>query len=64
LALSFNTMAAQLEADTSLRRIFYKELETQVAYSGPKLPPIPGESCHWFHGKAATRSTRKLPLIP
>src|SRR5262245_27823744 len=31
LALSFNTMAAQLEADTSLRRIFYKELETQVA---------------------------------
>ena len=30
LALSFNTMAAQLEADTSLRRIFYKELETQV----------------------------------
>jgi signal transduction histidine kinase len=31
LALSFNTMAAQLEADTSLRRVFYKELETQVA---------------------------------
>jgi len=31
LALSFNTMAAQLEADTSLRRVFYKELETQVS---------------------------------
>ena len=30
LALSFNTMAAQLEADTSLRHVFYKELETQV----------------------------------
>ena len=30
LALSFNTMAAQLEADTSLRRVFHKELETQV----------------------------------
>jgi len=34
------------------------------AYSTPKLPPIPGESCHRFHGKAATCSTRKLPLIP
>jgi signal transduction histidine kinase len=31
LTLSFNTMAAQLEADTNLRRVFYKELETQVA---------------------------------
>jgi len=31
LTLSFNTMAAQLEADTSLRRVFYKELEAQVA---------------------------------
>jgi signal transduction histidine kinase len=30
LALSFNSMAAQLEADTSLRHVFYKELETQV----------------------------------
>src|SRR5262245_23897890 len=30
LTLSFNTMAAQLEADTSLRHVFYKELETQV----------------------------------
>jgi len=36
----------------------------QVAYSTPKLPPIPGESCHRFHGKAATCSTPKLPLIP
>ena len=35
-----------------------------VAYSTPKLPPIPGESCHRFHGKAATCSTRTLPLIP
>jgi ABC-type uncharacterized transport system substrate-binding protein len=35
-----------------------------VAYSTPKLPPIPGESCHRFHAKAATCSTRKLPLIP
>jgi hypothetical protein len=34
------------------------------AYSTAKLPPIPGESCHPFHTKAATRSTRKLPLIP
>jgi len=34
------------------------------AYSTPKLPPIPGEACHRFHGKAATCSTRKLPLIP
>ena len=34
------------------------------AYSTPKLPPIPGESCHRFHGKTATDSTRKLPLIP
>ena len=34
------------------------------AYSTPKLPPIPGESCHRFHAKAATCSTRKLPLIP
>ena len=35
-----------------------------AAYSTPKLPPIPGESCHRFHGKATTCSTRKLPLIP
>src|SRR5947209_14824634 len=32
------------------------------AYSTPKLPLIPGESCHRFHAKAATCSTRKLPL--
>ena len=35
-----------------------------TAYSTPKLPPIPGESCHRFHGNAATCSARKLPLIP
>src|SRR2546427_3920009 len=33
-----------------------------LAYSTPKLPPIPGEPCHRFHGKAATCSTRTLPL--
>ena len=26
------------------------------AYSGPTLPPNPDESCHPFHGKAATDS--------
>ena len=34
------------------------------AYSTTKLPPIPGESCHRFHGNTATCSTRTLPLIP
>ena len=44
---------------------YLDKLETDTgAYSTPKLPPIPGESCHRFHGKAATCSTRKLPLIP
>src|SRR5262249_50986648 len=28
-------------------------LAVQGAYSTPKLPPIPGESCHRFHAKAA-----------
>jgi hypothetical protein len=28
------------------------------------LPPNPQESCHPIHGKAATDSTGKLPLIP
>jgi len=27
------------------------------AYSTPILPPIPRESCHLFHGKAASDST-------
>src|SRR5256885_419589 len=40
------------------------DCRAELAYSTPKLPPIPGESCHRFHGKAATCSTRKLPLIP
>ena len=31
------------------------------AYSRPSLPLIPDESCHPFHGKAATDSTAKLP---
>jgi hypothetical protein len=34
------------------------------AYSTRKLPPIPGESCHPFHGKAATDSMTSLPPIP
>jgi RNA-directed DNA polymerase len=38
--------------------------KTRIAYSTRKLPPIPGESCHRFHAKAATCSTRMLPLIP
>jgi hypothetical protein len=32
--------------------------------STPKLPLIPGESCHRFHGKVATDSIAKLPIIP
>jgi hypothetical protein len=28
-----------------------------IAYSTAKLPPIPRESCHPFHAKAATHST-------
>jgi hypothetical protein len=35
----------------------------QPAYSGRSLPPIPRESCHRFHGKPATGSTRRLPPI-
>jgi len=34
------------------------------AYSTPNLPLIPRESCHLFHTKVATDSTRKLPPIP
>ena len=41
-----------------------RDFGVHLAYSTAKLPPIPGESCHQFHGKAATCSTRKLPLIP
>jgi hypothetical protein len=47
---------------------FLDDLEPVIvsldAYSTRKLPPIPGEACHRFHAKAATCSTRKLPLIP
>ena len=32
------------------------------AYSTASLPPIPRESCHPFHGKAASDSAPKLPL--
>src|SRR5262249_40506414 len=38
--------------------------EGMTAYSTPKRPPIPGESCHRFHGTAATCSTPKRPLMP
>jgi DNA-binding NtrC family response regulator len=31
LVTSFNAIAAQLEADASIRRVFYQEFETQVA---------------------------------
>jgi len=31
------------------------------AYSRAKLPLIPGESCHPFHGKVATHTRAKLP---
>jgi hypothetical protein len=42
----------------------YTNNEEQYAYSTPKLPPIPREACHRFHGKPATDSTGSLPLIP
>jgi hypothetical protein len=35
-----------------------------AAYSTPKLPPIPGESCHRFQVNPATDSTAKLPPVP
>ena len=34
------------------------------AYSTPKLPLIPRQSCHLFHTKAATDSIASLPPIP
>lgn len=34
----------------------YTRKTSRTAYSGPTLPPNPGESCHPFHGKAATDS--------
>src|SRR5215468_8258799 len=41
------------------RKFIQQEVwEYLAAYSTPKLPPIPGESYHRFHGKAATCSTR------
>src|SRR5947209_5355373 len=32
-----------------------------IAYSTPKLPLIPGQTCHAFHTKVASNSTAKLP---
>jgi hypothetical protein len=39
-----------------LFRVNYLVRLTTIAYSGAKLPPIPDESCHPFHSKAATDS--------
>jgi amidase len=36
----------------------------KTAYSTRKLPLIPRQTCHRFHGKTATDSTPKLPPIP
>ena len=36
-------------------------LEVNSAYSRAKLPLIPDESCHPFHGKVATPTRAKLP---
>ena len=38
--------------------------EAEDAYSSPILPPIPRQSCHPFHGKAATDSSESChPVV-
>ena len=52
---------------TDLRSGFLAEPDryaVAVAYSTPKLPLIPRQSCHSFHTKAATDSMTSLPPIP
>ena len=60
-----------LQAEATERNIRSIRYQTQAArfpvqraYSRRRLPPIPREGCHQFHGKIATDSTRRLPLIP
>jgi predicted ATP-dependent Lon-type protease len=36
-------------------KVVRKDL-VRIAYSGPKLPLIPGETCHLFRIKVATHS--------
>lgn len=39
----------------------HTDADNSVAYSRPRLPLIPDEACHPFHGNAATDSTATLP---
>jgi len=43
-------------SDQTVGNILKRRGFSPAAYSARKLPPIPRESCHRFHGKAATDS--------
>lgn len=57
LVASFNAIAAQLEADASIRRVFYQELETQVAERTKALQAANQELQHMLEvGRLVTTS--------
>src|SRR2546427_133920 len=59
-------LKVKAHASHSFRTLFgtYKLYSPRFAYSTPKLPPVPGESCHRFQANPATDSTVKLPPMP
>ena len=45
----------------NIAELYDREVGDYKTHTGMR---IPRQSCHLFHGKAATDSTAKLPLIP